>query len=456
MCIRDRYQRRVHGENLNIKASEMFSGGFPFFMGGGGGGGGGRGNDFPDEESTSSKEVDNKKLYESLGVDSKASPDEIKKAFRKLAMKHHPDKGGNKDKFSEIQEAYEVLSDPEKRNLYDQYGLEGVKAGGNPAGGFDDIFSAFFGGGGHGPHQQGKRMKKGKPVLRELKIKLEDVYLGKSVKIPHQKTVLCEECEGKGGKNVKNCAPCKGRGIVDKVVQIGPGMYSQSSFPCPECRGQGKTVDEKDKCKTCKGDKVKRITKELDVTIEPGVPHEKDIVLTGEGDEVPGVLPGDIVFRVMIEPHPIYKRKGADLYLNKKITLLEALVGFHFQVEGLDKRKFTVTTLPGEVIASETIKCVKKKGLPFYRDPISHGNLYVVFNVEFPQKNQLNPEQVALLRQVLPGPPETPLDRSKPFEYMDDFNEADTNPNPEGGKTKEDEEDEDGPRGGQRVQCAQQ
>jgi DnaJ family protein A protein 2 len=283
------------------------------------------------------------------------------------------------------------------------------------------------------------------------------VYSGKSVKVPHSKYITCETCEGKGGSNIKTCAKCKGRGMIEKVIQFGPGMFSHSSAPCDDCRGQGKSIDEKDKCKECRGEKVKKINKNIDVTIEPGVPHEQDIIFTGEADEIPGIVPGDVYIRVLIEPHPRFQRKGADLFIDKTITLLEALVGFNFEIEHLDGRKFTVTTLPGEVISSGDIKCVKKKGLPFYKDPMGHGNLYIKFKIDFPKRGELKPDQVEQLKKVLPGPKLTALDKSKPFEYLEDFVEADTNPSAEGGRNKEeDDEEEDGPRGGQRVQCAQQ
>lgn len=217
----------------------------------------------------------------------------------------------------------------------------------------DDIFSAFFGGGrGGGMQGRTKQQRKGKPVLKEMKVKLEDIYVGKSVKFPHTKHVLCETCEGKGGSNIKTCSTCKGKGAVEKIIQFGPGMYSHSSGPCTDCKGQGKSIDEKDKCKDCKGEKIKKITKNIDVTIEPGVPHEHDIIFTGEGDEIPGIIPGDVYFRVLIEPHPKFQRKGADLFMEKPISLLEALVGCTFDIDHLDGRKLTVTTKPGEVISS--------------------------------------------------------------------------------------------------------
>jgi len=277
------------------------------------------------------------------------------------------------------------------------------------------------------------------------------------VKVPHQKYILCEACEGKGGANIKTCSICKGKGTVDKVIQFGPGMYSHSTTHCHECKGQGKSMDEKDKCKDCKGERIKKITKNIDVTIEPGVPHETDVIFTGEADEVPGITPGDLYVRVLIEPHAKFTRRGADLYIERNISLLEALVGFNFEIEHLDGRKFTVTTLPGEVISTGDIKCVKKKGLPFYKDQMGHGNLYVKFKINFPKRGELKAEQMDQLRKILPGDSSKPLDKWKPFEYLEDFLEADCNPNPEGGKAKEDEEEEEGgQRGGQRVQCAQQ
>jgi len=247
--------------------------------------------------------------------------------------------------------------------------------------------------------------------------------------------------------------------MIDKMVQLGPGMFSHASQPCKECKGQGKTMDEKDKCKECKGERVKKVKKDIDVTIEPGCPHENDIIFTGEADELPGIHAGDLYVRVLIEPHAVFRRKGADLFLEKNITLSEALCGFNFEVTHLDGRKFTVTTLPGEVISSGAIKTVKKKGLPFYKDAMSHGNLYISFKVDFPKRGELKQDQLEALRKVLPGPKHAPVDQSKPFEYMEDYNETETNPHPEGGKGRgDDDDDEDGggQRGGQRVQCAQQ
>jgi len=161
------------------------------------------------------KEIDNSKYYELLGVEKTATYDEIRKAFRKLALKNHPDRGGDKDKFQEINNAYEVLSDKEKRDIYDKHGEEGLKDGGAHAGG--DIFSQMFGGGGGRPKPSGP--KKGKPVMHPMKLTLEEIYKGKQTKIAVNRERICEKCDGKGGKEgaVQSCGTCKGRGMVIKM-----------------------------------------------------------------------------------------------------------------------------------------------------------------------------------------------------------------------------------------------
>lgn len=198
-----------------------------FFGGGGGfpfGGGfeemGGRGRGPP-------KEVNNSKFYELMGVDKNASMDEIKKAFRKLALKNHPDRGGDKETFQELQNAYEILSDKEKRDVYDKYGEEGLKEGGGGGhGGMDDILGQMFGMGGRGRQEAGP--KKMKPVQHPLKVTLEEIYSGKQTKIAVNRERICAKCEGKGGKEgaVQKCGTCKGRGMVTRMQMLGPGMYT--------------------------------------------------------------------------------------------------------------------------------------------------------------------------------------------------------------------------------------
>jgi DnaJ family protein A protein 2 len=193
-------------------------GGFPFGdfeeMGGRGGRGGPK------------KDVNTTKYYEVLGVSKTASSDEIKKAFRKAALKEHPDKGGDPEKFKDMTVAYEVLSDPEKRKLYDQYGEEGVRHGGGMSSGFGDIFDMFGGGGRGNGGRQG--LKKGKSVLHPVKATLEDLYNGKTAKVAVNRDRICSKCDGKGGKEgaVQTCSGCRGRGIKVTMQMIGPGMYT--------------------------------------------------------------------------------------------------------------------------------------------------------------------------------------------------------------------------------------
>ena len=168
----------------------------------------------------------------------------------------------------------------------------------------------------------------------------------------------------------------------------------------------------------------------------------------------PGISAGDLYLRVKIKPSKVFKRTGADLIIEKNITLLEALTGFAFNVEYFEGKQFKVMTMPGEVIKPGTIKTIKGKGMPFFKDSMGHGNLYVKFDVTFPKKGELKENQIQALKNILPGPKHD-LSNIKDKEYLDDFHETDTNPNPEGGKNR-DEEEEDPRGGGQRVQCAQQ
>lgn len=248
----------------------FFGGGFPFEEMGGGmpGGMGGMGRP--------KKDVDTTAYYERLGVGKEATMGELKKAYHKLAMKHHPDRGGDKEKFQEIQTAYEVLSDKEKRDIYDKYGEEGLQEGGGRGGpgGFSDIFEMFGGGGGR-RQPQGKQKKD--PVVHPLKVTLEEIYTGKSTKISVNRERICAKCNGLGGKEgaVKKCPACNGRGMVNKMQMLGPGMYSQTRGPCDDCRGTGEIIDDANKCKDCNGKKVKKEKKILEAQIDKGAPNNQ-------------------------------------------------------------------------------------------------------------------------------------------------------------------------------------
>lgn len=433
----------------------MWGNGFPGFGGFGGG---------PEPEMDSpgmEADTDNQKLYDVLGVGKQAGASEIKKAYFKLAKEHHPDKGGDSEKFKEIQAAYEVLSNPEKREIYDKYGLDGLTN--NGAGGMDpfaDLLGGLFGGGRRGGAKQQRKVK---PVVKEVKVKLEEVYNGKLIKQPHQRTKICGGCDGKGGKNAKKCAKCKGQGMVEKIVQLGPGFLSQTRAPCNDCRGEGTTYAKEDKCKECNGGGTLQEKKTLEIAIEPGVPNGHLIEFHGDGDEHPGALAGDLFIKVIIENHQKFERKGADLYFTQKITLYEALTGTVFQVDHLDGTKLTITTPPGDVLSPGAIKQVAKKGMPFYRDSMSFGNLYITFDVVFPKKNEL--KNTEKLQEILPLPKTTVSIDKKTAITLQEYDESSKNTSEAGGRGKgghghdDDDDDEEGMhggRGGQGVQCQQQ
>ena len=311
--------------------------------------------------------VKDTKYYDALGVAPDASDAQMKTAYRKGALKHHPDKNSHDpaaaDKFKEISHAYEVLSDPQKRQLYDQYGEEGLEQGGMGGGGgmaAEDLFAQFFGGGGGfggmggmfggGMREQGP--KKARTIHHVHKVGLEDIYRGKVSKLALQKSVICSKCDGKGGKDgaVKTCAGCNGQGMKTMMRQMGP-MIQRFQTVCPDCNGEGETIREKDKCKQCNGKKTIVERKVLHVHVDKGVQSGTKIDFRGEGDQMPGVQPGDVQFEIEQKPHARFQRKGDDLFYQADIDLLTALAGGAIYVEHLDDRWLTVEILPGEIIS---------------------------------------------------------------------------------------------------------
>ncbi|CAK1362793.1 unnamed protein product [Cercospora beticola] len=304
------------------------------------------------------------KFYDVLGVSPDADESKLKTAYRKGALKHHPDKNahdpGAAEKFKEISHAYEVLSDPQKRQIYDQYGEEGLEQGGGGAGGMaaEDLFAQFFGGGGggfggmFGGGMRDQGPKKARTIHHVHKVSLEDIYRGKVSKLALQKSVICAKCDGRGGKEgaVKTCAGCNGQGMKTMMRQMGP-MIQRFQTVCPDCNGEGEQIREKDKCKQCNGKKTVIERKVLHVHVDRGVQSGTKIDFRGEGDQMPGVQPGDVQFEIEQKPHARFQRKGDDLFYHAEIDLLTALAGGAIYIEHLDDRWLTVEILPGEVIS---------------------------------------------------------------------------------------------------------
>ncbi|KAF9100211.1 Type I HSP40 co-chaperone [Mortierella sp. GBA35] len=402
------------------------------------------------------------KLYEALEVDPNCSDAELKKAYRKLALKFHPDKtgGATSEKFQEISHAYDILSEPSKRQVYDQYGEAGLSNEGGPGGmgglSPEDLFSHFFGGGGGG-RSRPSGPRRGKDVTHGLKVSLEDLYKGKTTKLALQKNVICEKCEGKGGKEgaVKTCATCNGQGYRVMLRQMGP-MMQQIQQPCGDCRGEGEIINAKDKCKGCNGKKVVQVRKVLEVHIDRGMKHGRKIVFNGEGDQAPGTIPGDVVIVLDQREHDRFRRSDDDLFYNAKVDLVTALAGGKIQIPHLDDRVLVVDILPGEVIKPGELKAVMGQGMPTERHH-DFGNLYIQFEIEFPTANWTDLAKIEQLRAILPPAPALPaLAQGAHIEEvslteMDPRQKARAEQGHMGG-----DDDEDGAHGGPGVQCAQQ
>lgn len=338
----------------------------------------------------------NKDPYTVLNVAKSASDDEIKKAFRKLALKEHPDKGGDPEKFKEIQSAYEILYDTEKRKMYDQHGHGGLVDGGagaGSAGGADvsDIFDMFFkqnfnsGFNSSFSFNSNVRQRKDKPVKKAIRVSLEDIYKGKSIKLNITRNVIDGE--------IINCSHCGGKGIIIQVRQIGPGMIQQMQTTCPKCNGAGKSCNH-----------VKQ-TKIVEIMIKKGTYHNELITLSEMGDENIDSIPGDIIFTIIESKHDRFNRKNNDLLTKKDITLSQALYGLEFTLTTLDDRTITIK-LPDDCIIKPPnvslgtddlsfepphVFVVQNEGMPIPNgngNVTKYGNLFIIFNVIFP--NSIN------------------------------------------------------------------
>jgi len=332
-------------------------------------------------------------------------------------MKLHPDRNPDdpsaEEKFKALGEAYDVLSDPEKKRIYDKYGKEGLTEGSGRSA--DDIFSAFFGGnpffGGGGRHDRGPR--KSDDSRNAFGVTLEELYNGARHKIVITRDALCKVCKGTGakeGRAAETCKGCGGRGVRFITRQIGP-ILQRMQVTCPDCHGTGESMSEKDKCHACNGSKLQKEKKTIELIIEPGMKENQALVFPGDADEVPGMEPGDLIFILKTQPHKDFVRNGNNLVMKKTILLSEALLGCMFTFEHLDKRQVVVRSAPEQIIKPGDILALPEMGMPILNKPFQFGQMLIQFDVQYPLYSQIKDPEA--LRSILPAPMEKPVPKPK-------------------------------------------
>lgn len=360
--------------------------------------------------------------YEVLGVTKTATQDEIKKAFHKLAHKHHPDKGGDEKKFKEINEAYQVLSDTAKRAQYDQYGrvFDQGGAGANPFEGqggapfgswswgnksqggdgveFDigdvgEIFEEFFGG---GRRATKKDARKGKDIQVDIEIELERTLKESVEKINLSKLITCTRCAATGaepGSKIKECFSCRGTGQVQQVRKTVFGSYTTSAL-CPECRGEG-TIPEKP-CNVCRGEGRIKGIETIEVNIPAGIDTNQVIRVDGKGEAgKKGAKAGNLFIRIFIKQHQNFERRGDDLFTESNITFSEAALGGKIEIKSLEGTNL-ILEIPAGTESGKIFK-MSGKGIPHFGG-FGRGNLYAELKIKTPRK--LSRKQKELLEEL--------------------------------------------------------
>jgi len=375
--------------------------------------------------------------YEVLEVQKTATADEIKKAYRKKAIQYHPDKNpGDKtaeEKFKEAAEAYDVLSDPNKKARYDQFGHAGMGGAGGfggQAGGFsmDDIFSQFgdifggafgggfggFGGGFSGGRSQGSRVQKGSDIRIRVKLSLAEIVHGVEKKVKINKTVACPDCQGKGAKSeadIQTCPRCHGTGYITRVQQTILGQM-QTQTPCPECGGEGKKITNP--CKRCNGSGLVKSSEEISFKIPAGVADGMQLTIRGKGNAAPhGGINGDLLVVIEEENTTELVREGNDLISTLYLSIPDAILGCSAEINGVDgklKIKIDPGTQPGKVLR------LRGKGIPDVNG-YGVGDMLVYIQVWMPTK--LSHEEKALIEKMRESSSYTPQPDKEDKNFFD-------------------------------------
>ena len=363
--------------------------------------------------------VKDKKYYNILNIDINSSQSEIKKAYRKQALQWHPDKNQHQkelaeEKFKEISESYQILSNPEKRKLYDQFGEDGMKemnTGGNFTNPFDMFSNLFsesgFGGSGSGfggfggesdfnpfgSFRNSRRSeKKGEIIKVVIEYTLEETYNGSKKKIDYNKNILCKKCDGTGSKNKKKdkCSDCNGKGMKITMRRIGPGMVQQMQQSCNSCNGSGRTVNKSKRCNTCVNGVVNiSVTDYINIPIS--VENKSHIIKENIGNEIDNGIKGDIAFIFIEKEHKLFKRYGLNLLCNFEINIGEALLGFSREIINLDNKKIIIGNY--DITDNNKNYILRGQGL---RNNYKVGDIIVKVNYNF---NGIK-EKIPLLKNV--------------------------------------------------------
>lgn len=367
---------------------------------------------FPGGFSNSGSDIDNSKLYNTLGVAKDADSETIRKAYRKLALRYHPDKckeEGAEEKFKEISQAYKVLSNKESREMYDRFGEDYLKRenGEGGGGGMFNPFDIFK------RAQENHRVRKPKPIGAEVTVNLKQLYMEEEVEVVYDRVLVCKKCKGIGCKSksdISSCAPCGGRGFLMEIRQLGIGMMQQMQKPCHHCRGEGKIIRKEGICGECEGRKICKESATHMFKLKQDMKDDDRIPVEGIGCTVPDIdQQGDVVIILNIEEEKGWKRIGSNLELEVDILLSQALCGFSKIIEHLDGKKMVIRS-------EDIVKPMERKVI--YGKGFHGGDLIIVFKVIFPEF--LSDDEKMQCAMILPRTDEVVGDRIEELEGVED------------------------------------